>query len=1014
MPCSMPFFRDKSLINNTARMTSFSDLFRVLPTAILLAMLLAISFVWRDAQASVPLNYFIAPGESSFSLTPEQAAWLKKKGTLRVGVGTDLSPVEVVEAGGAFTGLAGDYLQLIARRLDVKLTFVRYDNGETLLRAAERGEIDLLPTVVNTKERERYVAFTRPYLDLPHAIFAHRQTPIFPIKGDWDGVKVVAERGFAVIGHIRKSHPKAKIVLVDDAASALLAVTKREADVYVGSLITSERVFNRLRINNIEIRGEVDTPLKNMRMGVSRNVPSGHTLLADALDQAMSSITADELRAIEARWIAPVNKITYASGGLILSDEQQAWLREHRNIKVAYDPEMYLVSELGDGGRMRGVGVDFLGGAATKLGINVSEEVGGTWPEIIEKARRGEVDVLVAAAKTPERLRDFDFAGPYLVARTVIVDRYDGLAHYRLSDLVGQRVAVVKEHFLLSDIRQRHPAVELVEYNTLLEALEAVERGEATAAIGNIYTMSNLLATRFLGYLRISGHVEGGDSALHFATSAKNPVLGQLLQAGFSSLSEAERNTIRDRWLTVRYVAGISSRNVIFYSTIAAAVVLFILATFWFANRRLRKEIEAHKRTEAMLHHKRAEAEAATMAKARYLATMSHEVRNPLQGVLAAADMLNRTFLNPSQKRMGQIIQEASAYLVQLLNEILDDAKLAEGKISVRASTVDVAKILRSAVSVFEPIAANKGITIDVILPANLAGAYVLDGSLLRQIVSNLVSNAVKFTQTGQVVVRVSVSETTAATQHLMIEVADTGPGMTPSELDRLFGDFVQGEAAKATGDSGSGLGLSIAKRLTDVMGGKLTVASTVGQGTTFCIALDVAIGNVEDLSRYVGMHDAQFGSRGTDLDPKHASTSGSGEAAENSSTAVESRRLRVLLAEDDRLLQMLYEEQFKLLGHDVLVVDDAESAIEAWRSHQFDLLVTDNSLGGMSGTQMVEIVRAEERKQLRSPMPILGISGTILPTDRDLGLLVGMNEMLQKPVSIDDLRAAIARVVGS
>jgi two-component system, NarL family, sensor histidine kinase EvgS len=492
--------------------------------------------------------------------------------------------------------------------------------------------------------------------------------------------------------------------------------------------------------------------------------------------------------------------------------------------------------------------------------------------------------------------------------------------------------------------------------------------------------------------------------------------LGQLLQIGLSSINEAERTAIRDRWLTVNYQSGVSMRSVLGYVVPIGGALLLALGVFWLINRRLQREIVARKKTEAELERKRKQAEEATMAKARYLATMSHEVRTPMQGVLAAAEVLNKTALDPMQKRMSGIIQEAVSSLVQLLNGVLDDAKLGAGKVRVHATVVDVRKITMALTELFATTAANKGIALDVDVDETVARAHRLDGALLRQVLSNLVSNAVKFTRAGKVGIRISAlgdHETNQATnqatnQRLVIAVTDTGPGMTSTELAHLFEPFQQGIASRDVGMEGlpgmvgSGLGLSIAKRMTEAMGGVLAVASEVGRGSTFTVTLDAPLADAVELAKPLSL------------------------------ATTEAPSIRVLLVEDDRLLQMLYEEQFTELAMAVEIVSDAESALQRWREGSFDIIVTDNSLGGMTGSELARLIRDEEAaagadagantsartdtsastQPRRRRTPILGVSGSVLSADREICLQSGMDAMLQKPVALNELQEAILQLI--
>jgi two-component system, NarL family, sensor histidine kinase EvgS len=952
-----------------------------------------------------------SPSANRIRLSEDEQAWLARKKTLRVAVKPNWGPIDVVQGDGLYTGMSGDYMQLVARRLGLGLEATQYLSQNDALQAMRTGSADILPALARTPEREMFIAFTQPYLDMPNGFFARRDLKPFALNSKLEGLRIVAEKGFAVVDQIKTQYPKAILVERGSTDEALSALAAGEADVYLGALATTTHRIQFMRLSNIEIRGELASPYRKLAFGVSQQIPD-RVILQRLLNRAMSSITLDEARAIELRWLGTISGVRFAEGGLILSDAQREWLTRNSTIRVAYDPEMALISETNSAGSMRGAGVDFLSAAAAKLGLTIVESQQGDWAEVINMARQGKVDLLVAAAKTQERMPSFDFAGPYLTTRTVIADRFGGLPYTDLDDLNGKTLAVIKEHFLIPDIQRRHPGVRLQTHPTMRDVLDAVDAGKANAAIGNMYAVSQLVSTQFVGRLRISGHVNGGDSALYFATTADNPVLGQLMQVALSSLSTEERTEIRNKWLTVNYQTGVPLATILAYALPIGAALFFALGVFWYSNRRLQREVRAHEATTLELDQKRRIAEEASLSKARYLATMSHEIRNPMQGILAASEVLQKTVVDPSQRKMSYIIHEASSNLVQMLNEILDDARLGEGKMQVRPVCMSVRACAQSVADVFSVSAKAKGIETVVDVDGNVSAAHTLDGGLLRQVLSNLVSNAVKFTERGRVLVRVTAtgiqngSQNGAASgiQRLKIDIADTGPGMTIAETKRLFEPFLQGDASRTERIVGSGLGLSIAKRIVDAMGGSVFVTSEVGVGTTFSVVIDAPEANPAELPQRLFEPLAQPTVNASETAglPAHERTT-NGSAAMTSASA-----LKVLLVEDDRLLQMLYVEQFDELGLDVTVMPDAESGFEAWQEGAFDVLVTDNNLDGMTGAAMVKMIRDEEARTGRARIPILGVSGSVLPVDRDRCLEAGMDEMVQKPIAGSDLHAKI------
>ncbi len=977
-------------------------------------------------------------------LTAEQTAWLKSKRVLRVATKAEWKPIDVMSSGGAFTGISGDYLRIIAAKLGLSLEVTQYRNNAEAIAALTSGQADILPSLAQTPERLEALEFTRPYLDVPNAIFARTNSPIFDLRREWTGVRIAHERGFAVLSAIKSQTPNATPLEFADTDACLTALSKGTADVYLGALPTTAAAVERLLLNNIVVRGYVDSPFRFLHFGVARN----QAPLVTMLNAAIASATFAQTEEVRERWMPERSALSYEQGALPLTAAQQKWLQANNTIRVAYDPEMLPITFTGTNGKMTGLAVDYLNIVTKKLGISVVQERRGTWTEILAAMKAGEVDVLIASAMNQERLDYLDFAGPYLSSPTVIVDASRDNSVSNISQFIGKSICVQADHFLVPELKRRYPGIRVVDLATIEKSLQAVLSGECSAAIGNLYSIANQLETHFIGQLRVSGSVENGESVLYFATPKSKPELGQMLSIAKSTISQAERNTLRDRWLAVNYQPGYSGRNIALIGIPIALGLLSTLAVFFYLNRKLRLEIRRRNSLLLQLANKRMEAEAATEAKARFLAAMSHEIRTPMQGIVGAADMLSRAGLNAAQDKLNQLVQSASQVIVQLLSEILDDRRLEEGHIMPRLAADDLVERIRGAVQLFEANAKHRKVRLTFEASPMLARRYIADGVYLRQIISNFISNAIKFTPDGTVQVQMDARAVDNNQHEITIAVIDTGKGMSAKDLDNLFKPFIQGEAGRDADSVGSGLGLSICKRLADAMGAKLSVTSKPGLGTTMMliIKLDLAAGadehadtmqfegtttmgglkRVDALERNVASGSPDADRTATILNQKiqAASAARAGDTAHSKNDinadagliltqsqnreALPTGKLRILANEDDLLIRELMEDQFAALGVEADICESAMTGLDAWRSRDYDLIFTDNSLGSMTGAEFTEIVRTEERNTGRPQTPIVGITGSIMVDEHAHCLALGMQKILRKPVILADLRAAI------
>jgi signal transduction histidine kinase/ActR/RegA family two-component response regulator len=371
-----------------------------------------------------------------------------------------------------------------------------------------------------------------------------------------------------------------------------------------------------------------------------------------------------------------------------------------------------------------------------------------------------------------------------------------------------------------------------------------------------------------------------------------------------------------------------------------------------------------------------AHAAAERMAKVRgeFLANMSHEVRTPMNGVLGMADLLLSTPLTPEQQGYTWTITQAARALVSVLDDVLDFSKLEAGKIRLETVPFSLREVAEGVVSLLGHDAAGKGFelvaTYDEGLPARVFG----DPTRVRQILYNLVGNAIKFTEAGAVTVRVSWSDGEAR-----IEVEDTGIGIAASKLGTIFEAFTQADASTTRRYGGTGLGLTISRSLARAMGGDLAVRSEVGSGSCFTATLSLPVEGVE-------LRDAAA--------PRD------GERAEG---------LRVLVAEDNAVNQLVVQRMLEKLGHRPFLVGDGGAAVEAWSKGAYDIVLMDWQMPRVDGLEATRRIREAERGS-GAHTAILAMTANVLAGDRDACLSAGMDDLLGKPVTLAQLEEALHR----
>ena len=403
-------------------------------------------------------------------------------------------------------------------------------------------------------------------------------------------------------------------------------------------------------------------------------------------------------------------------------------------------------------------------------------------------------------------------------------------------------------------------------------------------------------------------------------------------------------------------------------------------------------------RSEAAIRQARAAAEAASRAKSVFLANMSHEIRTPLNGVIGLAGALGRTELSGEQFEMVSLIRQSGQTLERFLTDILDVSKIEAGKLSLQVDTFDLREAIEAAVHLMQAAANEKSLNFGLTFGTNARGLFKGDAVRIRQIVSNLASNAVKFTKEGEVAVQVEVIEPEndgdAAT--LIIKVSDTGIGFDSEARARLFHRFEQADGSITRQFGGTGLGLSICKALTEMMEGTISVMSVPNQGSTFMVKLP--------LSRSISL-DASDNLSET---PSATVTPAATDEIEPS------RLLRILLAEDHPTNQRVVAMILQPCGVDLTVVENGVKALEAFEAGNFDVVLMDMQMPEMDGLKATQAIRVLELTAQLPRTPIAMLSANAMNEHVEQALDAGCDVHIAKPVTPESLIKGIQAALAS
>lgn len=390
------------------------------------------------------------------------------------------------------------------------------------------------------------------------------------------------------------------------------------------------------------------------------------------------------------------------------------------------------------------------------------------------------------------------------------------------------------------------------------------------------------------------------------------------------------------------------------------------------ANRRIRETLS--------------QAEAANQSKSIFLASMSHEIRTPMNGILGAAELLLESPLQDEQRNYLEIIHSSSNALLDIINDILDLSKIESGNLEIERIDFDLNKLLRDVYQLFSEPSRRRGLGLVYLYDSALPARWLGDPKRIRQIITNLVSNALKFTEQGRIEIRVSGETFNDHSHRLNIRVNDTGIGVSQEKIEQIFSAFRQADTSTSRKYGGTGLGLTISRHLAQAMGGDIQVSSELGQGSCFTLQLTLQADDQSTTEPAVKDRDAAP----AEVPKDETKLSG-----------------LVLLAEDNQVNQRIAEKMLQRLGLSCHIVENGEQAVAEVLQKDYDLVLMDVNMPVLDGIAATERIR--DLSYPKNQVSIIALTANAMMEDRNRCLAAGMNGFVSKPIKLDALREAIA-----
>lgn len=908
------------------------------------------------------LLFFIPLVANNLVLTQTDQKTIKDIGTVTVGVIDDMPPLEYYGVGYKHQGIISDFLRIVSKKLNLNLKYISSTHAN-LYNLVLKKRIDMMSYGIKSNKNKNALLFTSPFLEVDNAIFTLSSNPVVNHTKDLANSLVgIKYDNYYLETVLKDKYPDMSFRFVNSKQEAIKMLLSGELETFIGDLTTTDYIIQRHNLSN-EIKTIHIPWLKTpIRFAVSKNNPKLHKLLQKAIE----SINYETHNEIVEKWLH--DEYRYNKLPLFLSKEEIQWIKKHQKLTVGVSKEWRPFS-YHEKGKHKGVISGYLNIVSKKTGINFIYKEFESFSDMLEASARKEIDIIDAIAASKKRKKNMLFSDPYLKLDSIIAINKNQEKINSINDLANKKVGSIKGYitgiYLKSDI----PSAKVIEYKSVKKGLQALSNGELDAFIMNLpmfdfytaeYEITNIIVSCGTPYT----------APVSFGIKKDEKILKSIIDKALDTISEEDKNEIYRKWIRVEFAQKIDYEMI---WKIVAIFLLFLLgALYW--NRKLSQEIDKRNIVERELILAKVEAEKATQAKSIFLANMSHEIRTPMNSVIGFADLLDDLITDPTQKGYLHSIKVGGKALLEIINDILDLSKIEAGKLKIRNESVNIHNIFLEMRHLFHDKIAQKNLTLHIHIQPDVPKFLIIDGVRVRQILLNLVGNAIKFTDKGKISINAKCvfKDANKSTLDFIFSVSDTGIGIPKKDQQEIFGDFIQREKQSIKKYGGTGLGLSICKRLVQIMNGKIDLTSKEEEGSTFTIHLnDVNVSTLKEDSK-----EELYGK-------------------------VEFLKSTILVVDDVDENRELVKAIFSDTPLMIKEAKNGKEAVEETENGGIDLIFMDLQMPIMDGYEATKRIR---EKQSKEQLSIIALTASVMGEELEKIPQFGFNDYLRKPASKRDI----------
>ncbi len=936
-----------------------------------------------------------AGAQRRITLTADESAWLAANPEITIALDSGNPPICFEGTDGKFGGASVDYTTLVAQIAGLRVRFVGAPWNETLRRAMNH-EVDAVMSARYKEERRSKLDFTNPYLQIPIAMATRKAWPSVRKLNDFGKARVAIIKGTVRIPLLKKNCPSCSVIEVDTPLAGVKLVADGSADAFFDDLPVVQNAIEIGLLTDFKIALHFFSDAGSLRFGVRNTAPA----LVSILDKAIAAITDEERQAIQAKWLR-LSSNAAVQRDLPLSDEEQAWLREHPVIRVVAGEGRMPVEGRDRNGQSQGIAVDYLHRIEEMLDVRFEVATSANERERVNMLVERRVD-MIAAINMRDKI-GIEYSKPYLNSPIVLFgsSRTGYVGHF--SELAGKVVAVPGNSSIAERMGRDWPAVRQISAGSPREGIELLRKGDALAYAGSLITTSSALVDLGGGDVHIVGETPYTYSPGFGVRSDWAPLVG-ILDRALAAIPANEHEAIKQKWVKVQYHHEADYSMLKWLIGALGLGALFIIQLQFMVNRRtrqLRKEVAARKSNEAeLLRYQNqleelvsertaamtaalAQADAANRTKGDFLSNMSHEIRTPMNAIIGYTQLMRRLPELPPQLRTYiETIDSSGEHLLAVINDVLEMSKIEAGRMTVQSVPCELAEVIEDVAAMLRVRAHEKGLRLDCHIAPRLRAPMLSDPTKLRQVLVNVIGNAVKFTDRGTIAVNAFVTADSTDAIAVEIDIADTGPGIASADIAVIFEAFEQSDEGRHKG--GTGLGMTISRQYARLMQGDLRIESEMGVGTTVSFT-------------FTGVPCA--GGVGSSAMP----------APRVACVAAGSPQPKILIVDDIASNRDVIRLMLASVG--LVTLSEAgggDEAVRIVRAWQPDIVLLDRRMAGMDG---LDATRAIKAMDLPVAVKVVMVTASAFDEDRHQAMAAGADAFLSKPCQERQLLAEIARL---